>query len=644
MEFTSGLKVESADDVAFIFEELENASVENVFVVMTKRGVPTVMHISIGGFNWSAMNAAPVKLAFDRIKPDKVYFVHNHPSGNLKCSPQDIDCIRKIEGAIGKEAEGVIMNLKSGKYGTFDSAGTWSSATHDKAPAPAEQMRLRLYTFDRHVFNPDYQPSERMSSAEDVAKFLSSHRLGDRSKVSVLVCNQQNQIVANVHTTHTRVDAKGLADDIVRAVGEFGGMNAFLYGDFEPGNGTAYTALIKAVKERSGNVFNLLDVVRIEGNRTWSAHDEGLLYEPGSEYGASQEGDIRFREVEDDAILTEFAEGKTVKAYRTMQVIDGKLYSPMATKVGGKSTPEIKLGVPEQAEEHPEIIKGTTIGRDGLEQGYVVIDKGLGKGTLKVAYNPYVHTSRTVLNDQFSSAYIRPNLVTVEVEIPESELTSGHRAPMAKDAVGEISWHSGSVSGQLADLGNPRRVILSRYDRPVRIVPFREVAAMIAEQLDGTDIAIPYNVVQPQLRTELERLGVTISEEATGSVGNVPDYGKAEYITDQEIERINSHQQEMSQTSPEAKSGHAEKLANKFNTPIQVVSDTNELTSDNTERQARMRKSKGFYDPATGRVVVVLPNNANVEDVAETVFHEIVAHKGLREMLGEENYDALVEK
>lgn len=644
MEFTSAEKVESADDVAFIFEELENSSVENVFVVMTKRGVPTVMHISIGGFNWSAMNAAPVKLAYDRIKPDKVYFVHNHPSGALNCSPQDVNCLKQIEGAIGKKAEGVIMDLKSGKYGTFDSSGTGSSASHDKAPAPAAQRRLRLYAFDRHVFNPDYQPSEKMSNAQDVAKFLSSHRLGDRSKVSVLVCNNQNQIVANVHTTHTSIDSKGLAEDIIRAIGEFGGMHAFLYGDFEQSGMVAYRNLTQAVKERSGGVYNLLDVVRIEGNHTWSARDEGYVYEPGSEYGASPEGDIRFREVEDDAVLREFAEGQTVKAYRTMQVIDGKLYSPMATKVGGKNTPEIRLGVPEQAEEHPEIIKRTKIGKDGVETGYVVIDKGLGKGTLEVAYNPSIHASLTPLNDQFTSADIRPNLVIVETLIPKSELTSGYRAPMAKDAVGEMSWHSGTVSGKLAELGKPRRVILSRYDMPVRIVPFKEVAQMIAAQLEDTDIDIPYNVVTPQVRMELQQLGIAISDTPSGSVGENRDFGKAEYITDQEIERINAHQQEMAQTSAEAKSSHAEKLGKRFNTPIQVVADPKELTSDNAERQAHMRRSKGFYDPATGKVVVVLPNNANVEDVAETVFHEVVAHKGLREMLGDENYDAFCDE
>lgn len=643
--FTSGEKIESADDVAFIFSALEDAAKEHAFVVYVKDGRPTVVELGMGTFTATMVDIPTASLAYNRIRPDQVYFVHNHPSGNLKCSLQDVQMLQKIEGMCDVPVSGVIINLKTGKYGTFDTSN--NTGVGNKR-TPENESRLTVHTLDKQIFAPDYdpmaQPLVRMPS--DVAQFLNSHRMGDRAKVSFLILTRAGRIVGNIHTPFTEISSnpKEVARYISERVIQFGGESAILYGDFpmSSSDGKDYKRLKDLLAQVGGNT--LLDVMRVEGNHTRSANDEGLLYEPGSEYGASQNGDIRFREVEDDAILTEFAEGKTVKAYRTMQVIDGKLYSPMATKVGGKSTPEIKLGVPEQSEEHPEIIKGTKVGRDGIEQGYVVIDKGLGKGTLTVAYNPYAHTSRTVLNDQFSSAYIRPNLVTVEVEVPESELTSGYRASMAKDAVGEISWHSGSVSGQLAELGQPRRVILTRYDRPVRIVPFREVAEMIAAQLDGTDIAIPYNVVQPQLRSELERLGIAVSEEATGTVADASDFGKAEYVTDQEIERINAHQQEMAQTSNDAKTGHAERLSKKFGTPVRIVTDANELTNANAERQARMRKSKGFYDPATGEVVVVLPNNANVEDVAETVFHEVVAHKGLREMLGDENYDAFCDE
>lgn len=643
--FTSGEKIESADDVAFIFSALEDAAKEHSFVVLVKDGKPTVVELGMGTFTDTMVDIPTASLAYNRIQPDQVYFVHNHPGGNLMCSPQDVQMLRKIGEMSDVPVTGVIINLKTGKYGTFDTDNT--SGVGQKR-VPENESPLAVHTLDKQIFATNYDPMEQplVRGSEDVAKFLNSQRMGDRAKMSFIILSRAGRIVGNIHTPFTKLPTK--SDEIARYISErviqFGGESAILYGDFthEGSKMVAYRNLKDNLNKVGGTT--LLDVVNVEGNNTRSAKDDGLLYEPGSEYGASPDSEIRYREVEDDAILTEFAEGKTVKAYRTMQVIDGRLYSPMATKVGGKTTPEIRLGVPEQSEEHPEIIKGTKIGRDGVEQGYVVIDKGLGKGTLTVAYNPYAHTSRTVLNDQFSAAYIRPNLVTVEVEVPESELTSGYRAHMAKDAVGEISWHSGSVSGQLAELGRPRRVILTRYDRPVRIVPFREVAQMIAAQLDGTDIAIPYNVVQPQLRTELERLGVAISEEATGTVTDEADFGKAEYVTDQEIERINARQQEMAQTSPEAKSSHAERMSKKFNTPIRIVTDTKELTNDNSERQARMRRSKGFYDPATGEVVIVLPNNANVEDVAETVFHEVVAHKGLREMIGEENYDAFCDE
>lgn len=643
--FTSGEKIESADDVAFIFSALEDAAKEHSFVVLVKDGKPTVVELGMGTFTDTMVDIPTASLAYNRIRPDQVYFVHNHPGGNLMCSPQDVQMLKKIGEMSDVPVTGVIINLKTGKYGTFDTNN--NSGTGEKR-TPEKENALTVHTLDKQIFAPDYDPMAQplVRGSEDVAKFLNSQRMGDRAKMSFIILSRAGRIVGNIHTPFTKLPTK--SDEIARYISErviqFGGESAILYGDFthEGSKMVAYRNLKYNLNKVGGT--RLLDVVNVEGNNTRSANDDGLLYEPGSEYGASPDSEIRYREVEDDAILTEFAEGKTVKAYRTMQVIDGRLYSPMATKVGGKTTPEIRLGVPEQSEEHPEIIKGTKIGRDGVEQGYVVIDKGLGKGTLTVAYNPYAHTSRTVLNDQFSAAYIRPNLVTVEVEVPESELTSGYRAHMAKDAVGEISWHSGSVSGQLAELGRPRRVILTRYDRPVRIVPFREVAQMIAAQLDGTDIAIPYNVVQPQLRTELERLGVAISEEATGTVTDEADFGKAEYVTDQEIERINARQQEMAQTSPEAKSSYAERMSKKFNTPIRIVADAKELTSDNAERQARMRKSKGFYAPATGEVVIVIPNNANVEDVAETVFHEVVAHKGLREMIGEENYDAFCDE
>ena len=94
----------------------------------------------------------------------------------------------------------------------------------------------------------------------------------------------------------------------------------------------------------------------------------------------------------------------------------------------------------------------------------------------------------------------------------------------------------------------------------------------------------------------------------------------------------------------EAMRNEAVKLSDKLHTPIKIVEDVKDITHSNAEVERRKRNSKGWYDVRTGEVVVVLPNNRDVEDVAATVMHETVAHKGLRELVGEEHYDEFLDE
>lgn len=212
-------------------------------------------------------------------------------------------------------------------------------------------------------------------------------------------------------------------------------------------------------------------------------------------------GDTSYSIVKDPEIIKKLDKEDTVKVYRAMQVgEDGKLYPPMAAKVKGKFVEPIELGKWEQADERPELAD---------DKGLFTLNKGNGK-SLKAAYNPYLHTSRTPLNDQFSEAQNRPNIVTVEVEVPKSELTSGYKADKAKDAVGEVEWKAGIIQGQLT---GKRKVVLSRWDKPVRIVPDSEVADVIVNNMfKGKNITMPSNVVTPSLRKELEKRGVPFVE------------------------------------------------------------------------------------------------------------------------------------
>lgn len=211
--------------------------------------------------------------------------------------------------------------------------------------------------------------------------------------------------------------------------------------------------------------------------------------------------DASYSIVKDPETIKKLDKEDTVKVYRAMQVgEDGKLYPPMAAKVKGKFVQPIELGKWEQADERPELAD---------DKGMFTLNKGNGK-SLKAAYNPYLHTSRTPLNDQFSEAQNRPNIVTVEVEVPKSELTSGYKADKAKDAVGEVEWKAGIIQGQLT---GKRKVVLSRWDKPVRIVPDSEVADVIVNDMfNGKNITMPSNVVTPSLRKELEKRGVPFVE------------------------------------------------------------------------------------------------------------------------------------
>lgn len=201
----------------------------------------------------------------------------------------------------------------------------------------------------------------------------------------------------------------------------------------------------------------------------------------------------------DREILKKLESSPTIKTYRAMQVIDGKLYPPMSAITSGSLRKPIELGKWEKAEENLDP-------KNFDKNGKFILRKGNGK-TVPAAYNPYFHSSTTMLNDQFSEAQSRPNLVTVETEIPtwEVESSNPYHADKAKDSVGKIEWKAGIIQGQLT---GTRTVYLSRYDKPIRIVPDSEVAKNIVDMFKGKDITMPTNVVTPSVREELEKLGV----------------------------------------------------------------------------------------------------------------------------------------
>lgn len=230
---------------------------------------------------------------------------------------------------------------------------------------------------------------------------------------------------------------------------------------------------------------------------------------PGS-FDAPENG-IRFRIVTEPKLIEQLNLEPTVKVFRAMQIVDGELFPPMSITVNGKKREPSKIGQWEQSEENPELAD---------EDGYFKLNKGKNdKGetkSLKAKYNPYFHTSLFPLNDQFSEAQTRSNIVIVEGRVPKSELTSGYHAEKAKDSVGKMTWHSGPVAGILGQYeGKEREVILSRWFKPERIVPYDQIADISVQMFKGTPLEknpLPSNVFHPDLRNELEKRGVSFVE------------------------------------------------------------------------------------------------------------------------------------
>lgn len=340
--------------------------------------------------------------------------------------------------------------------------------------------------------------------------------------------------------------------------------------------------------------------------------------------------DASYSIVKDPETIKKLDKEDTVKVYRAMQVgEDGKLYPPMAAKVKGKFVEPIELGKWEQADERPELAD---------DKGMFTLNKGNGK-SLKAAYNPYIHTSRTPLNDQFSEAQNRPNIVTVEVEVPKSELTSGYKADKAKDAVGEVEWKAGIIQGQLT---GKRKVVLSRWDKPVRIVPDSEVADVIVNNMfKGKNITMPSNVVTPSLRKELEKRGVPFVETDNRGriVGGENDgmhyskvYGKKANVKARLGSAIIGLNAENERKIADSVVNTANKLGGAEATVYSSLDDVPEEYRSEVEQGA-----KGWYDPETHTVHVYLPNCEDGNDAQRTVFHEKIGHEGMEVLLGGED-------
>ena len=214
-----------------------------------------------------------------------------------------------------------------------------------------------------------------------------------------------------------------------------------------------------------------------------------------TDLGELSEGQVETQIVTDPKVIAELEASPKRTGFRNVvQNEDGTFSSPMAywlqsTKEGAKSrveTAKFELGKWEEAEEHPELVD---------DKGKVTLVKPNKSTVANVAYDPYIHNRLEPVNLQFKDAWKREDLVYVETEVAENDLNNGYHADKALLPVGVHSWSNGDV-------------MLSRYDKPVRIMPWNEVADAWVERLNGE--GVNFDVVPPALRNLLAERGVEI--------------------------------------------------------------------------------------------------------------------------------------
>lgn len=381
--------------------------------------------------------------------------------------------------------------------------------------------------------------------------------------------------------------------------------------------------------------------------------------------------------------LESLPESELVPVYRNVQAFeDDALGSPMAftdAETGERRTlegrrwnysapPKVEL-TEEQQRKLDELNENGYIMVDGKKSTELQINDGLkfvkpktkeaqlqyflkknpeDKG-LWAAYDPYDHAIETPLNTQFGEAYKRPNLVVVRSLIPKSEIDEPFHADYALLPTGAHQWNNG------------RTLYLSRWSKIDKVLTREEEAKLIDEywkkhpgKREELKTHRDYNRFVPQVRRELEKMGyrfeldgkeltpeesLALDKQNWESRDVIPGReGHTPFVSNEDIARINAKMAgkwvgEPKEAMESAMSDRVTELSERLHTPVRIIRTEEEVAALPSVRQRRM---KGSFNPMTGEVTIVVPNNANMADIENTFVHEVVGHDGLRVLFPDE--------
>ena len=162
------------------------------------------------------------------------------------------------------------------------------------------------------------------------------------------------------------------------------------------------------------------------------------------------------------------------------------------------------------------------------------------------------------------------------------------------------------------------------------------------ELSDGSPYATDATAVQPL--SDAPNNSISLAKLLKNVRMSYAEAGKeANFLLDESRKRDEKDKARM--TVAETVNAVAAELRDKFGVEVEVVESLNGVKNEQAREAIDAGKHvKGWYDPETGKVYIYVPNAESGQDVMATYAHEVVAHKGMRGLLGEERYNELCER
>lgn len=376
---------------------------------------------------------------------------------------------------------------------------------------------------------------------------------------------------------------------------------------------------------------------------------------------AKEDEGVRFRSGDNEDLLYRIREEepptKTGIGYKVFVLKNGMLYPPMVANPNGDATP---VGVWLDADAAP--VAGTSkTGRMQVKAG----GKGTQGGSGKLAYRPGWHLGVIPYALQFNrkgesgeKELFPANFVWAEVEYADDIDYQEEAMSYGYNKNGKFQ-HSYAglprlpINGAYKYRTNPNPEtdpwIITGAMKVKRLLTPSEVDEMVIaagrepqKRQDGAITDEEINDLNAQL-AQREREGSGEYRDAEASTDKDPwsmEWGEAM--------RENRRQRQHEEMERERMREQASALSARLGVEIEIVDDAaslrsahdGELSARDVERRQR---AKGWYDPRTGKITVVVGNHSSASDMEATILHEAVAHHGLRELLGE-HFDEFLDK